>query len=264
MSKLSKALDKARWENELGEEQQWEEQEFAATQLNPQIQFNKKITCVQEPRQSHLEANRVLSALPDQGLIDTYNLLRTQLLHKTRENGWNAIMVTSALPGEGKSTTAINLGLSIAREAMQTALVVDTNLRYPSLDRILDLNCTKGLSDYLLEDANLSQLLINPSQDKFVVLPAGRAIEGSTDILGSPKMKQLVQELKSRYPDRYVLFDGPHVLDMPDSLIFASYVDAVLLVVEAGKTHQDKINAALETLQDNNLVGMVLNKKSQG
>jgi exopolysaccharide/PEP-CTERM locus tyrosine autokinase len=201
-----------------------------------------------------------MSGFIDQRLLDTYNLLRTQILHKTREQRWNAIMVTSAVPGEGKTTLAVNLGLSIASEAMQTALVVDMNLRSPKVDTLLDLQCQHGLSDYLLDGAELSDLLVNPNHDNFVVLPAGKTVEGSTDILGSVRMKELVQELKHRYPDRYVIFDCPHILDMPDALIFASYVDAVMLVVEAGKTSHDHVQKALEMLNDNNVIGLVLNK----
>ena len=263
MSKLGKALDKARMERALESppepELPPEKPEGGSGRFKPRVAG--KQTCVQVPRQENLEAHRILSAFSDQNLHDAYNLLRTQFLQKTRAQGWNTIMVTSALPCEGKTTTTINLGLSIAREAMQTALLVDTSLRNPTLDRILDLSCSRGLSDYLLNGAALRDLLINPSQDNFVVLPAGRAIQGSTDILSSPKMKELVQELKNRYSDRYILFDCPHVLDMPDSLIFASYVDAVLLVVEAGRTPRDTIQTALNTLKNSNVVGLVLNKK---
>ena len=257
MSKINKALEKAKKEKL----ENWETtQEQDVSQISLATPKGQSMTKVQEPRWDRLESNRIITALERRELFDTYNLLRTQLLHKTRDQGWNAIMVTSAIPGEGKTTTAVNLGLCIAREAMQTALVVDMNLRSPKLGSILDLKTTKGLSDYLLDGASLSDLLVSPGQDKFVVLPAGRAIEGSTDILASPKMKSLVQELKSRYPDRYVLFDCPHILDMPDSLIFASYVDAVLMVVEAGRTPQDQIQKSLDTLQENNILGLVLNK----
>jgi Mrp family chromosome partitioning ATPase len=96
--------------------------------------------------------------------------------------------------------------------------------------------------------------------EHFVVLPAGPAFNGSTDLLGSPRMKELVMELKSRYPDRYVMFDCPCLLGTPDSLVFSSYVDAVVLVVEAGRTKREDIAASLDLLSDRNVVGVVMNK----
>lgn len=261
MSKISKALDKARQEMQSSFEQQ---EEISRPQIPIQARFNRKITKIQEPNCKNLESNRIISAFKNQGLLDSYNLLRTQLLSKTKKQGWNTIMVTSASPKEGKTTTAVNLGLSISRDAMQTALVVDANLRAPSLEKILDLQCNQGLTDYLMDGADLSDLLVSPNQDKFVVLPAGRSIVETTDVLGSPRMRELVQELKGRYLDRYIIFDCPHILDMPDSLIFASYVSAILLVVEAGKTPRDQIQRALDTLKDNNVVGLVINKTDAG
>lgn len=257
MSKISKALDKAKQEMQGFYGQQ---EKVSSPQFPVQARLSRQMTKVQKPRKEYLEANRVISAFMDQKLLDTYNLLRTQLLSKTREQGWNTIMVTSATPKEGKTTTAVNLGLSIARDVMQTTLVVDANLRTPRLEKILDLQCNQGLADYLMDGTDLSELLVSPNQDKFVVLPAGRPLVETTDILGSPRMKELVQELKGRYIDRYIIFDCPHILDMPDSLIFSSYVSAILLVVEAGKTPRDKIKRALDTLKNSNVVGLVINK----
>lgn len=261
MSKLSKALDKAKKERQDSQPPAAESSPEQSRQESPRPGSVR--TRVQNPRQEILEQNRIISAIQDQSILDTYNLLRTQILQKTRDKGWNTIMITSPRAGEGKTTTALNLALSIAREAMQTALVVDTNLRSPKLDKLLDLQCSKGLTDYLLDSSGVSELLVNPNLDKFVLLPAGRALSGSTDILSSPRMQELVNELKNRYPDRYVLFDCPHLLNMPDSLLFSSYVDAVILVVEAGKTSREDIDHSLQLLEGKNILGLVLNKGAQ-
>jgi Mrp family chromosome partitioning ATPase len=93
-----------------------------------------------------------------------------------------------------------------------------------------------------------------------VVLPAGRYISGATEFIGSPKMKSLVKELKNRYPDRYVIYDCPHILDMPDTLVFSSYVDAVILIVQAGKTSENHVKEALKLLEDRNILGVVFNR----
>lgn len=216
-------------------------------------------TAVQHPDAGILERNRILTGLDDQDFLDAYSLLRTRILHATRDMGWNSLMITSPGPGDGKTTTAINLGISMARDAQQTALVVDTNLRTPRVQSLLELEAQQGLTDYLLDDVPVPQLLIKPGIDKFVVMPGGRPFSSSTEVLGSPKMKQLVQELKNRYPDRYVLFDCPHLLKMPDALVFSNYVDGVVLVVRSDKTSRADIQASLELLKERNLIGMVMN-----
>jgi len=207
------------------------------------------------------DSGQILSqADDDMELTDCYALLRTQVLQRTREKGQNTIMVTSVGKGEGKTLTAINLAMSMAKEMVHTALLVDTNLRDPKIAEYLCLDTTKGLADYLVSDIPLFELLINPGMQKLVVLPAGRPITISTEILGSPRMRHLVQEMKTKYPERYVIFDCPHLLDMPDSLVFSTYVDHVILVVEAGKTTRGDLQKTLSLLEGKPLLGIVMNK----
>lgn len=219
-------------------------------------------TQILKPNDRLLESNLVMTHLKDPLIKDYYDILRTQVLQRTKTNGWNSLMVTSAYPGEGKTLTSINLALAIARHFQQTALLVGANFRTPKICTYFGLEENRtGLSDYLANGARLQDILFNPGIDKMVVLPTGQKI-ASTDILGSPKMKDLVQELKTRYPERYVIYDCPHVLDMPDTLVFSSYVDAVLMVVQAGKTPRQGIQDAVRTLEEQgvNVIGMVLNK----
>jgi exopolysaccharide/PEP-CTERM locus tyrosine autokinase len=216
-------------------------------------------TAVQFPDEAVLERNRILTALNDQSFSDAYSLLRTRILEVTRSQRWNTIMITSPGPGEGKTTTAINLGISIARDTQHTALVVDTNLRRPGVQPFLQLDAEKGLTDYLLDGVPVQRLLIKPGVDKFVVLPGGRPLLASTEVLGSPRMQELVRELKERYSDRYVLFDCPHLLRMPDALVFSKYVDGVVLVVRSNKTSRADIQASLDQLEGRNLIGVVMN-----
>jgi exopolysaccharide/PEP-CTERM locus tyrosine autokinase len=208
----------------------------------------------------HLEKHRVMTLVDNPDVIDHYNLLRTQVLLRTREKGHNTIMVTSVLDGEGKTVTAINLAVSIAREVEQTVLLVDTDLRHPRVHRYLGCNTETGLSDYLQKDVPVSELLINPGLDKMVVLPAGKPLIGSTEILGSPKMQKLIDEMKRRYPERYVIVDSPPLLTVPDALVCSSYVDGVIIVVEAGRTPKDQIRKAVDLLEDKNILGLVMNR----
>jgi protein-tyrosine kinase len=217
-------------------------------------------TAVQHPDMEVLEQNRILPALDNQGFSDAYSLLRTQILQVTRTRGWNTIMITSPGPQEGKTITAINLGISIARDPQHTALVVDTSLRDPRVQSFLGLDTDKGLIDYLLDDVPVQQLLINPGIDKFVVLPGGRPLAASTEVLSSLQMSGLVKELKNRYPDRYVIFDCPHLLGMPDALVFSNFVDGVILVARANRTSRADIQASLDLLENRNLIGLVMNR----
>ena len=191
---------------------------------------------------------------------DIYNLLRTQILHRTKKKGHNVLMVTSAMPGEGKTITSINLAISIAREVDQFALLVDTDMRNPSIHKYLGIDVSKGLSDHLLHDIPVHDLLVKPGIDKLSYLPSGDPIRGSTEILGSPKLQELIMEMKERYPDRYVIFDCPDLLNAPDALVFSSYVDGIIFVIEAGKTSREHVQKALGLLEERNIVGVVLNK----
>ena len=261
MSKITKALDRAKAQRVfLTGEQPWQRpsQPGAPQQRPDQVSYTQ--TQVVEQPVTPMSQGRMLSHVDDPALADYYSLLRTQVLQQTRDKGHNIIMVTSVGKGEGKTLTAINLAMSMAKESVQTALLVDTNLRDPKVAEYMGLDTDKGLADYLLDDAPVPGLLINPGIKKLVVLPAGRAISGATEILGSPRMRHLVQEMKRKYPERYVIFDCPHLLDMPDALVFSSFVDEVLLVVEAGKTSKRDIRRTLELLQGKSLLGIVMNK----
>ncbi|CCO24827.1 polysaccharide biosynthesis tyrosine autokinase [Maridesulfovibrio hydrothermalis] len=207
-----------------------------------------------------LAKNRVLTRHSSASFTDIYNLLRTQILHRTKKKGHNVLMVTSAMPGEGKTITSINLAISIAREVDQFALLVDTDMRNPSTHKYLGIEVEKGLSDHLLHNVPVPDLLVKPGINKLSYLPAGDPIRGSTEILGSPKLQEMIKEMKERYPDRYVVFDCPDLLHAPDALVFSSYVDGIIFVVEAGKTSREHVQKAMSLLEGRNIVGVVLNK----
>jgi len=194
-------------------------------------------------------------------ISDAYRVLRTQVLQRLNEKNWNTLAITSPGNGEGKSLTAINLAISLAREVDNTVLLIDANLRSPKLDKYFDFHTDYGLSDYLLHDKPLGDMLVNPEGvSRFVVLPAGRAIANSSEMLSSPKMQRLVEEVKHRYPSRIVIFDLPPLLESSDTLAFIPNADATLLVIEEGKTQETELKQAFELLQGNEVIGTVLNK----
>ena len=191
---------------------------------------------------------------------ERFNHLRTQVFQRTRPKGWNTVQVTSFGTGEGKSTVAVNLAVSIARDTRQTTLLVELDFRRPSLARLLGLGpeC-RGLKSYFLEDAPLEELFVSPGVKKLAVLPAGGVVENPAELLGSPKMEALVREVKRRYCDRFIIFDTPGVSLCPDPLIVADYVDSVIMVARPGRTTKESIRAAAEKISKEKFLGVLLN-----
>ena len=211
-----------------------------------------------------LRQRRVMAAHDRGPFVDAFKILRTQVLQRLREHDWNVLGVTSPGHGEGKTLTAVNLAVSLAMETAQTVLLVDANLRNPSVHEVFGLDDCPGLADYLLDNQPLEDLLVHPGIGRFVLLPGGRAVFNSTEILTSPKMLALVEELKHRYPARIVIFDLPPLLHTADVLAFSPYTDALLLVVEEGKTTAEEVQSALSLVKNSRpVLGTVLNKAGQ-
>jgi protein-tyrosine kinase len=204
--------------------------------------------------------NRVLNPNYPDGMIDAYRILRTQVLRSLREKGHTMLAITSPGIGEGKSLTAINLALSLALDPEHRVLLVDCNLRQPQLHRLLGVSFGPGLSDYLVHGMSLGRLINSSAGSRLAFLPAGRPIHNSAELLASQKMRKLMRQLKNEERGRFVIFDLPAVLPYADMLSFAPLAEAVLLVVQEGKTRADDIVHAGEFLSGANLIGTVLNK----
>jgi protein-tyrosine kinase len=239
--------------------------------IEPRSDQDKKETCgwispvYDQSRTAYLSPftaaeNRCFAALPNAPETEPYKVLRARILQKTEDGGGRAIMVTSALPGEGKTTTAINLALTFAREYAQTVLLVDCDFRNQRIHKMLGIKSDKGLADYLLDNDPVSDLIIWPGIEKLTLISGGRPVKESTELLGSGRMKALVQDLKVRYPDRYVFFDVPAVLSSADAIAFAPFVDYVVVVVSAGSTPLPQVKRALEFFPKEKILGLVLNR----
>ncbi|MCF6291634.1 MAG: polysaccharide biosynthesis tyrosine autokinase [Desulfobacterales bacterium] len=207
-----------------------------------------------------LQENRCVCISSDSVEVEIYKLLRTQILQRTREKGWNTIMITSALPDEGKTLTAINLALTFAKEFAQTVLLVDCDLKRQDIHKRLGVDSPKGLIDYLVDEVPISELLIRPDIEDLTFISGGRTIQESTELIGSPKMKDLIVEMKNRYKDRYIFFETPPVLYGADAVAFAPLVDGILFVVQAGRTSIQNVKKALALLPEEKFLGFVLNR----
>lgn len=209
-----------------------------------------------------IEKNRCLAYIDDARETEAYRILRTRILHRTRSSGSNTIMVTSALPGEGKTLTAINLAVTLAREYQHTVMLVDADLRKQNVHKYLGCAGEKGLIDYLADGVPFEELIAWPGIEKMTLISGGRPYQESAEILGSPRMKTLIPDIKGRYPDRYIIFDAPPALTGADVLTFAPLVDQVIVVVEAGKTSMDDVRKALQFIPQEKILGLVLNRSS--
>jgi len=206
-----------------------------------------------------LERHRILAHHVRSRDADVFRILRTQVLQIMNRSGFRTLAITSPHYGDGKTTISLNLAMSIALDLKQTVLLADLDLRKPNLHEYMGLDPTIGLSNYLLQGVPLKDCLIRPAFDRLNTLPAGPAIEYSSEILGSPKMATLAHELKTRYPDRIIIYDMPPVLAQDDSSAFMPQVEAVLLVVRDGVTHTEELKRCLERLGNANVIGTVLN-----
>ena len=208
-----------------------------------------------------LRSQRIVTGASDDPVGEAYKLLRTHIVQRTKADNQNLLMLTGPRAGEGKTLTAVNLAISLSQEVDKTVLLVDADLRRPTVHEYLGLPPGPGLVDYLSGSQTIPELLVHPEGfPKFVVLPGGRPVSEAAELISSPMMVELVEELKHFYADRYVIFDLPPMLAFADALAFAPLVDGIVLVVEMGKTPREDIQRSLGLLQDFPVLGTVLNK----
>lgn len=211
-------------------------------------------------RPAHLERNRIVAYNKNSNMGGAFDLLRTQVLKIMEENGWRTLAITSPTPEAGKTVVAINLAMSIAHHTTKTALLVDFDLRRPKVGEYLGLPMDKSLNELLADEADLQDVLVNPTLPRFVVLPTREPIPLSTEVLSSPAVSHLIADLRERYNSRIVIFDLPPLLSSDDVINVLSKFDCVLLVVANGLNSKKEIEESLHHLGTANLIGTVLNK----
>jgi exopolysaccharide/PEP-CTERM locus tyrosine autokinase len=186
--------------------------------------------------------------------------LRTYIM-KLRQDDRSprTILVTSAMAGEGKSLIAVNLATVIATELHSHALLVDCDLRNPSLSRLFGVEEKIGLSDYLTGDFEIKDLLVKTPIDKLSFISGGGLKENPVELIGSNKMKFLINELKSRYKDRYIIFDSSPVMATTEPVILNKMIDGIIIVIKSGETTRESIARAIKILDKGKILGVVLN-----
>ncbi len=212
------------------------------------------------PNKRILKKNRVLSVIEDESVIGSYRFLRTRVLQRMKQNNWRTLGVTSTVKNAGKTLSAVNLGISIAMKKNHTALIVDSDLRNPSVSDLFGYKTSMGLGDYLKSNARIDDMFVNPGIDNFSFIPGHKRTQASSELLSTRKMSRLTHELKTRYPARIVIFDLPPVLAGDDVVAFAPNLDAILIIVEEGATKSHQLKQSLDLLEGSNFIGAVLNK----
>ena len=194
---------------------------------------------------------------------ECFRVLRSKLILGSLGKVRNTIMVTGSLPQDGKSLVAANLAVCIAKGINEYVMLVDCDLRFPSLQDIFGLEAKHGLREYLEEGTSIAPYLLKTPVQKLTLLPAGEPIASPSELLGSKKMRQLVEELKSRYQDRYIIFDTPPSQFLADNAFLSHMVDDVLLVVRSGKTSKDAVLQTIESIGREKISGLIFNASDE-
>ena len=215
-----------------------------------------------------LDAAGVVSPnAPRSKIADQYRVIKRPLIRNAMGKGastiahGNLIMVTSALAGEGKTFTALNLAMSMVTELDYTVMLVDADVAQPSVLKVLGLSNGLGLLDLVMDESkDLSTMLLRTNIAKLTVLPSGTPHARATELLASDAMIRLLDDMSKRYPDRIIIFDSPPLLLATESRVLASHMGQIVMVVQAEKTLQSDVRQALATIEACPVKLMLLNQ----
>jgi protein-tyrosine kinase len=230
--------------------------------LTDTIVFQHPVVELTEDRR---ERERILQPGAMGSVGGAYKMLRTQVLRRLASINANSLAVLSSSNGEGKTLTAINLAIAIAADLGQTALLVDLDLRNPSIHRRLGIEPEVGIEDCLQRRRPVYQAMVKVAgYERLTVLPGRGRVEQSSELISAPFMGELMLELRTRYFNRVLIFDLPPVLLADDALAFSKYVQAGLFVVAERKTARQDLTRSLLLLDKLPIIGTVLNQSQEG
>ncbi len=222
------------------------------------------VTPLVELDPEHLEHHRILAHNKHDPNSGVFDLLRTQVLQRMIAGGWRTLGVVSPAPGAGKSVVAINLAMSIAQLADRTTMLVDFDLRRPNVLNYLGVKRPLSLNNYFRDECSIADVLFRAQLPDLVVAGTAEAVPQSAEVLGSQRVKALIDEVKHRYSNRITIFDLPPMLNADDALAVLPSLDCVLMVVANGLSVEHEVEQALRHLQSTNLIGAVLNRAAEG
>ena len=262
MSKIHKALERAERERK-GEEPPRGEREvvpFIPKMRGQRSEPEPVSTPRPRVREKVVSDQKLVSYYdPDSVASEQFRKLRTQLLRLRTPQPPRTILVTSSTAGEGKTFVAANLAAGIAHDFHAYSLLVDCDLRNPSLGKWFGIHNGFGLSDYLVGEKEIPDLLIKTEVERLKVLLGGTLQDNPTELIGSARMEALIKELKERYTDRYIILDSTPLLATSEPEVLSKLVDGILFVVRAGETPRETVKQAISSLPKGKILGVVLN-----
>jgi protein-tyrosine kinase len=229
----------------------------------PAVQsVNEDVLNLAEPlyRQNHVDPVLVTLNDPQSFEAEQFKILRTNLLFPISGKPAKTILVTSAVPGEGKSFVSANLAISIAQGIGEYVLLMDCDIRKPCLHRRFGFDEVPGLSEHLSRKLPLSALILKTQVNKLSLLPAGTPPHNPAELLSSEPMADLVDEVKGRYADRYIIVDSPPPKYTAETAALARQIDGILLVINSGKTPRGLVEELVESLGKEKILGIVMNR----
>lgn len=211
-----------------------------------------------------LAESRVIAGLQDSHESEVFQLLRTKVLSKMRENGWRTLAITSPTDGQGKSTVTANIAIAASREVSQSVLLVDLDLRRPYLGDIFGLeNIKAGIIELLKGEASYPEAMVKSKSEGLIILPGKSALRDSSKWMSDPRMLSLFKEFRTIKESIFVIYDLPPVIGQDDVLKTIDNFDCSLLVIGEGLNSAAEIKQASDVAKRTNFLGYVINKSNQ-
>jgi len=254
MSRIKDALQKARLERP-------ETEAGLPSQPKPPVAGFPHARVINYSEPSVVQHKILTYPFVDNDLNERFRLLRTKIVSATQQTDDRTFLITSTQNQEGKTFTAINLAITFAREVDHKVLLVDINVKNPSVLKYLGIDEQPGLLDCLHDNVPLSDMLICPGIERLLLLPLGCGRLKSAELLRSRKTCEVLQEMKRRNPDLYIILDGPALTDGVDAIVLSDFIDQTLFVVEHGVVKHNKLAAAVGHLSKDKILGAVFNKR---
>ena len=209
---------------------------------------------------NNIDKNLIALLKPQSFESEQFKMLRTNLLFPASGQAPRSIMVTSAVPGEGKSFVTANLAVSIAQSIQEHVLIIECDIRRPCIHTRFGFGDASGLSEYLSDGTTLSSLICKTKVNKLSILPGGKPPHNPAELLSSQRMSKLLEEVKERYRDRYIVIDSPPPKLTAETSAISRQVDGILLVVEYGSTPRQMISDMIEVIGKEKILGVIFNK----
>jgi protein-tyrosine kinase len=207
-----------------------------------------------------IDENMVTLLKPQSFEAEQFKILRTNLLFPSTGKSPRTIMVTSSMPDEGKSLVSANLAISIAQSIQEHVLLIDCDIRRPRIHTQFGFGDVPGLSEHLSRGIPIASLILKTIIDKLSILPGGKPPFNPSELVSSQRMSKLLQEVKYRYSDRFIVIDSPPPKLTAETSALSRQVDGVLLVIEYGRTSREMVSDLIDIIGKDKVIGIVLNK----